>query len=679
MSGYGARLFDRHAQMLADSAISPEVAEARGYVTVDVKKRLAELGFAGYQQRVPGLLVPVYDETGAVALHQYRPDSPRTTQAGNTVKYETPNGTRMAVDVPPGARGQLGDPAVPLWVTEGVRKADAAVSAGLCCLGLLGVWNWRGTNDTGGATVLAFWESVALKGRKVFLCFDSDVMTKRQVHDALVRLGGFLTRRGATVAYVYLPAGDGDKVGLDDYLADGGAVEDLVRDARDRPAAPVDIQEQLTPAAPPAAPSTLDDTVTVFRRWLYLDDPAPLYALAAALVANRAPGDPVWLLLVCAPSTGKTELLSAAGRLPWVRSASTLTASSLLSGTSKRDRAKDATGGLLRQIGDFGVILAKDFTSVLAQNRDTRAEALAALREVYDGRWDRAVGSDGGRMLTWTGKAGLVGGVTPAIDRYGAVISALGDRFLMLRMPDVNAEAAYRAALRHGEHEQRMRRELREALAGLVEHADRGRVNREWTDEQADQLGALAVYTARTRTGVERDGYTQEVLYLPQIEGPGRLVKAYARLFGGLVAIGCDEGTAWSVLARVAIDCAPAVRTTLIRELLRHGEPVRTATIAAAVGMVTKTASRHLEDLSLLKVAERSKTGAGTNSPDLWMATTWLREHWPESRTQMYQPSPNPHGVEANDDDHHGHSYPPPRTSLSHSEELLWNLYLEEP
>ena len=32
-------------------------------------------------------------------------------------------------------------------------------------------------------------------------------------------------------------------------------------------------------------------------------------------------------------------------------------------------------------------------------NRDTRAKVLAALREVYDGRWDRNVGTDGGRTL----------------------------------------------------------------------------------------------------------------------------------------------------------------------------------------------------------------------------------------------------------------------------------------
>jgi hypothetical protein len=64
------------------------------------------------------------------------------------------------------------NPYVPLIVTEGLRKADAAVSVGVCCLGLLGVWNWRGRNEVGGATALVDWERIALKGRSVYLAFD---------------------------------------------------------------------------------------------------------------------------------------------------------------------------------------------------------------------------------------------------------------------------------------------------------------------------------------------------------------------------------------------------------------------------------------------------------------------------------------------------------------------------
>jgi hypothetical protein len=40
----------------------------------------------------------------------------------------------------------------------------------------------------------------------------------------------------------------------------------------------------------------------------------------------------------------------------------------------------------------------KDFGSVLSMHPETKAETLAALREVYDGAWARHLGTDGGRM-----------------------------------------------------------------------------------------------------------------------------------------------------------------------------------------------------------------------------------------------------------------------------------------
>ena len=357
-------------------------------------------------------------------------------------------------------------------------------------------------------------------------------------------------------------------------------------------------------------------------------------------MANKAPGDPVWLLLVCAPSTGKTEFLQAATRLPWVISAAKVTEASLLSGTSKKEKAKDATGGLLRQIGAFGVLLCKDFTSVLAQNTDARAEAMAALREVYDGSWDRPVGTDGGKVLSWKGKCGLIGGVTPALDQYGQVTSALGDRFLLLRLPDANVDDCGKAALRHGEHEHQMRHELREALAGLVEAADIRRVNRPLTDHEQRRVIRLAAYTARARTAVVRDGYLREITYLPQVEGPGRLVKAYARLLGGLEAIGCNEATVWATLTRIAIDCAPALRTKIIRELVTRTAPARTSEIAAAIQTATKTASWQLENLAILELALRSKHSDQDNAADMWVASDWLREYWPapQSEYEIYLP-----------------------------------------
>jgi len=639
-SVYGLHIFPQHAELLVASAVSPEVARERGYVSAGEKTRLESAGFAKSQRVVPSLLIPIYGTDGELRTHQNRPDNPRLDN-GKPRKYETPWRHAICLDVPRRVNGQLTDPAVPLWITEGARKADAAVTAGLCCIALIGVDGWQSKG-----IALPDWKLVRLKDREVLIAYDSDVMSKASVGKALRGITTFLSFMGATVRHVILPEGeDGAKVGLDDYLATH-TVAELAALARD-PAGPPKPSAPPSPPPPEPAPSTLGETVAVFKRWLYLDDPAPLYALAAALAANRAPGDPVWLLLVCAPSTGKTELLSAAVRLPWVIPAAKVTEAALLSGTSARERARDATGGLLRRVGDFGVLLCKDLTSVLAQNRDTRNEALAALREIYDGSWDRPVGTDGGRTLHWHGKCGLIGGVTPALDQYGQVVSHLGDRWVLLRMPDPKVGESGHAALRNAEHETRMRRELAEALAGLVTHAGISKVNRPLTGQERARLITLAAYTARARTPVARDGYHQEVQYLPQAEGPGRVVKVYARLLGGLEAIGCDQPTAWKVLARIATDCAPAARTTLIRELLSNTSltgpvAVRTSDIATKVGMVTKTASRYLEDLSLLGIADHSKRSEASNAADMWRASQWLCDHWPQSETEMYLPSPNP-------------------------------------
>lgn len=177
-----------------ESGINPDAVAARGYRTVEKKADLKRLGFSDGQCGVPGLLIPVIPPTGGVATYQYRPDEPRVKD-GKPVKYETPSGSGMALDVHPHAREKLADPKVPLFVTKGVKKGDALASRGLCAVALLGVWNWRRSNGKGGKVALPEWEYVALNGRQVYVVFDSDVMVKPGVHAAMVRLKAFLEAR----------------------------------------------------------------------------------------------------------------------------------------------------------------------------------------------------------------------------------------------------------------------------------------------------------------------------------------------------------------------------------------------------------------------------------------------------------------------------------------------------
>jgi hypothetical protein len=218
--------------LFEESRLSARIAVKRGFRTVTSKAELELLGFGRAQRAVPALLVPIWSPTGEVVLYQSRPDEPRIGRHGKPVKYETPSGSSMALDVHPFCQDRLRNPEIPLFVTEGIKKGDALVTCGFCAVALIGVWNWRGTNEYGGKTALAAWEHVALNGRKVYVVFDSDVMEKREVFAALSRLKGFLESRGAAVRLVYLPAGGGGaKQGVDDYLAAGHTVDELLRHA----------------------------------------------------------------------------------------------------------------------------------------------------------------------------------------------------------------------------------------------------------------------------------------------------------------------------------------------------------------------------------------------------------------------------------------------------------------
>ena len=188
-------------------------------------------------------------------------------------------------------------------------------------------------------------------------------------------------------------------------------------------------------SAPPATVRALDAVLETFRSWLYLPDPGPVYVACAGVAVNRIDRfDPTWIVLIGAAGSGKTEALNATTGLEGIYLAGTLTEASLLSGTPRKDTAAGASGGLLREIGSSGILVLKDFGSILSMHREQRANVLAALREIYDGSWHRDVGTDGGRRLHWEGRVGLLAGATTVLDQHHGVMAQLGERFLLHRI-----------------------------------------------------------------------------------------------------------------------------------------------------------------------------------------------------------------------------------------------------
>ncbi len=324
---------------------------------------------------------------------------------------------------------------------------------------------------------------------------------------------------------------------------------------------------------------------------------------------------------------GKTEVLNALAGLSDVHPAATLTEAALLSGTPKKDHASGAKGGLLREIGDFGIIVAKDFGSVLSMNRDARASVLAALREVYDGSWTRHVGTDGGRTLSWSGKVGLIAGCTPVIDSHHAVIGSMGERFTFYRLPATDADAQVRRALAHVGCEATMRGALAAAVESVLLDVDSGELVKPADDATTDRLVKIATLAVRCRSEVERDSYSREVTLIPEAEAPARLALVLLRLLNALRAIGLDAGDAWRLVIRCALDSMPAIRRSVLEDLLRQTGPASTTEVAERVAYPTTTTRRALEDLAAHGIAERQAQGQGR--ADLWQVTAWARGRWP--------------------------------------------------
>ncbi len=213
-------LFTDHYRHLADgSGINPEVIKERGYRSISGKLDLEKLGFAASQLRVPGILIPLWSVDGQEARYQFRPDHPRNSSRGRPIKYESPKGSSNRIDCPPRCQNMLGNPQVPLWITEGSKKADALASNGACAVSVSGVWGFKGKNQFGGITFLADWDYIAVRNRTVYLAFDSDIISKDPVRKALEHIAEHLKRKGASIHVIQLPQLEGkDKTGIDDYL-----------------------------------------------------------------------------------------------------------------------------------------------------------------------------------------------------------------------------------------------------------------------------------------------------------------------------------------------------------------------------------------------------------------------------------------------------------------------------
>jgi hypothetical protein len=242
-AGHRAEL--EHAGLSADTIARSRIYSAPG---AEVS---ALLGYGAG----PGMVLPYPPLNGGPPYARVKLD--HADPSGK--RYRSPSGQPNHLYVPALVDpARLGDPSLPLWITEGEKKSLKAAQDGLLCVALSGVWSWR-TKLDGRSVPLPDLDLIPWRGRVVYLCFDSDLAQKAAVAAAEAALARELAGRGAEPWRVPLPSGPhGEKVGLDDYLCTH-SVEALsqiepVRLAGDPPTDSlqvIDLPELLTRAFPP--------------------------------------------------------------------------------------------------------------------------------------------------------------------------------------------------------------------------------------------------------------------------------------------------------------------------------------------------------------------------------------------------------------------------------------------
>lgn len=361
----------------------------------------------------------------------------------------------------------------------------------------------------------------------------------------------------------------------------------------------------------PSAP-LLSHCHETFRRWLSDEYDATLVDIILSVAAaNILQGRPVWLMIIAGPGTGKTESITCLESCNNTHMICTIDSTgSLLSATKTSERSDEATGGILRMVGNKGMLLIKDFTTILSTNTNIRPQVLAALREVHDGRWVRNVGVDGGKTIEWQGHLGIVAACTTAWDTAHSVIATMGDRFIAVRLDCNSYEkrmAVGRQAMLNGGKEHVMKSELRAAGKAVIDAVSSSQLLPDISVEMQEYLLKACNIASMARTPVESD-LRGKTIYVHDSEAPTRLAKGLTQMMKGGMAIGIDLPDALDLALRCVRDSIPPVRLECLIDLSKHAD-CSVAEIAGRINRPWNAVDRAIQALHSVQIVTASSVG----------------------------------------------------------------------
>lgn len=376
---------------------------------------------------------------------------------------------------------------------------------------------------------------------------------------------------------------------------------------------------------------SIEEVIEDFREAKILVDQSFADTLAICLATAfsvRIPGDPIWLLVVAPPSSGKTTLLeSFLGTDQYCKAISKFTSQTLISGLRGPD-GRDLS--LLPELNGL-VVVIKDYTTIKRLPATTQEELYGILRDIYDGHTCVIYGN-GQRREFENINFSIIAGVTDII--HGDSRATLGERFLKVNLlgEHFDQEGLIRAAIRGNEDKASRTEAIQRSVLGFLDRSITQEDLPDLSGYHETRLAALAQIVAALRATVERG--REGILYRPRAEIGGRLAVQLTRLAKCLCFVFRKEtidSEVFRLVQKVALDSATEFNLEVVQVLANSKVPLTADTIGEKLSLAGRTVRYKLDDLLELRVVTHDRSsnnrGIGRNVR-LWSLSDRMRHLW---------------------------------------------------
>lgn len=353
---------------------------------------------------------------------------------------------------------------------------------------------------------------------------------------------------------------------------------------------------------------TIEELKSKVCEYMLLADPSIIKFLAAVCMANRIDClTPTWVFLVGASSGGKSTLLEPFSSLPNSTFLDNLTGKTLFSGM----KSHEVETSLVNSITRNSMVLITDFTLMLDKDEKEVQQIMSQFRLIYDGKFNNYSGN--GKKEHWTGRFGIIAGVTTAVYEKQQQYAALGERMVYYYFEQPDRKLATRMALKNINKTEQIKKEIGLAFKEYIEQTPIPTSTFPIDEQITNDLIDLSEMSTSARSSVSRKKFHRDnpITQINSLEMPMRMAKQLLNIAQGLMALNPDHtlnDEDKKILFKTAIDSIPKTRKDVMVKLtLFHRADV--AGVAAELGLPYDTTKVHLEDLSALGVVSQHKAG----------------------------------------------------------------------